>query len=115
MKLWEYVRKYDEKSKYIHWLSERENEETTPELIIKEGYCPGAFDCFNNTEFKKPLYPYSRGHEQSECKCQHMESCKKCVECWDREIIDKKDNENNEEKNEYKLYLELKNKFEGEK
>jgi hypothetical protein len=102
MKLWEYVLKYDKKSGYIKWLSERE--ETTPELIIKESYCPGAFDCFNKTEFKRPLYPYSRGHEQFECKCQDIESSKKCVECWDREIED-----------DYELYLKLKEKFDKQK
>jgi hypothetical protein len=104
MKLWEYVLKYDKKSDYIKWLSERE--EIKPELILKEGYCPGVFECFNKTGFDKPLYLHSR--KSDKCKSAETQSKKKCNSCWDREIVDK----DNEKYDEYEQYLKLKEKFE---
>jgi hypothetical protein len=90
MKLWEYVLKYDKKSEYINWLA-KENE-ISPELILKEGYCPGVFDCFDDVKFQ---YLFDN------CKNFKSNNQTKCNKCWDREI-----------NNEYELYLTLKEKFE---
>jgi hypothetical protein len=138
MKLWEYVLQHDKKSDFIKHICEFEfidgeflkyDSPMPHELFIKRDYCPAYFECFKNTEFEKPLDPYKDKKRSSECKYSENDSFNldeayhdnkekmfknfykertKCSNCWDREIIDKNDNENDE----YRLYLELKKKFE---
>jgi hypothetical protein len=124
MKLWEYVLKYDKDADFIKWLCERED--MNEELFIKRDYCPPRFECFTNTEFENLLYPLKK---KGDCKYHEsypfnlnekyhggiekmrksfIKQCGKCYECWNREIVDK--DEMN--KNEYEMYLKLKEKFE---
>jgi hypothetical protein len=133
MKLWEYVLKYDKRSSGTKGMCDNEiingkiikfEKGLDYELFLKRDYCPGVFECFVGTEFEKPMYPSKK---ENRCKAGEHEpfnldedyhgsyeemkkafdrTHKKCVECWDREIIDEND--------EYKMYLKLKEKYEGE-
>jgi len=131
MKLWEYVLKYDKRNKGLKAVCT--SEEIDCRMYLISSYCPGVFNCFQNTEFQYSMYPKGNKKE-NQCKYgnntdfyldknyyetkEKMEKAfnkqfKICIGCWEREIIDKNIIDNIDNNNEeYQLYLKLKEKYE---
>lgn len=52
---------------------------------ITTGYCPSAFKILSNTPYEKPYSPEK--NDKNSCKFLNGDNEKKCLECWNREVL----------------------------